>query len=127
VPHPLEHSAADRPLGSREAESLAETMRAFGTASRVRLLYELLRGVRSVEELASAVGMEANTVSQQLRVLRHLRLVSPARDGRHVRYRLHDDHIAALLTAIRHHHEHTQPGFAHELAAEARVADEERS
>ena len=31
------------------------------------------------------------------------------RRGRHVAYRLHDEHVAALLTAIRHHHEHTQP------------------
>jgi DNA-binding transcriptional ArsR family regulator len=108
VPHPLEHSAADRPLGLPEAESLAESMRAFGAASRVRLLFELLPGERTVEDLAAAVDMEPSAVSQQLRVLRQLRFVTATRRGRHVAYRLHDEHVAALLTAIRHHQEHTQ-------------------
>jgi DNA-binding transcriptional ArsR family regulator len=109
VPHPLEHSAADRPLDLREAEVLAESMRAFGAASRVRLLFELLSGERTVEDLAAAVEMEPSAVSQQLRVLRQLRFVIATRRGRHVGYRLHDEHVVALLTAIRHHQEHTQP------------------
>lgn len=108
MPHPLEHSAADRPLGLSEAGLLAESMRAFGAASRVRLLFELLPGERAVEELADAVNMEPSAVSQQLRVLRQLRFVAASRRGRRVVYRLHDEHVAALLTAIRHHHEHTQ-------------------
>jgi DNA-binding transcriptional ArsR family regulator len=108
VPHPLEHSAADRPLGLPEAQALAESMRAFGAMSRVRLLFELLPGERTVEDLAAAVSMEASAVSQQLRVLRQLRFVTATRRGRHVAYRLHDEHVAALLTAIRHHQEHTQ-------------------
>jgi ArsR family transcriptional regulator, nickel/cobalt-responsive transcriptional repressor len=107
MPHPLEHSAADRPLGLPEAEGLAESMRAFGTASRLRLLFELLPGERTVEELATGVSMEPSAVSQQLRVLRQLRFVTATRRGRNVGYRLHDEHVAALLTAIRHHHEHT--------------------
>jgi DNA-binding transcriptional ArsR family regulator len=112
VPHPLEHSAADRPLGLPEAEVLAESMRAFGAASRVRLLFELLPGERAVEELAAAIEMEPSAVSQQLRVLRQLRFVTATRQGRRVVYRLYDDHVAALLTAIRHHHEHAQQGPA---------------
>jgi ArsR family transcriptional regulator, nickel/cobalt-responsive transcriptional repressor len=108
MPHPLEHSAADRPLGLPEAEGLAESMRAFGAASRVRLLFELLPTERTVEQLAAAVGMEGSAVSQQLRVLRQLRFVTATRRGRHVAYRLHDEHVATLLTAIRHHHEHTE-------------------
>jgi len=112
MPHQLEHSAADRPLDRTEAEALAESMRAFGAASRVQLLFELLRGEDAVDALASAVEMEPSAVSQQLRVLRQLRLVTAERRGRRVVYRLHDEHVAQLLTAIRHHHEHTQPATA---------------
>jgi DNA-binding transcriptional ArsR family regulator len=112
MPHPLEHSAADRPLDLTEAELLAESMRAFGTASRVRVLFELLSGERMVDELAATVAMESSAVSQQLRVLRQLRFVTATRRGRNVVYRLHDDHVAALLTAIRHHHEHSHPAPA---------------
>lgn len=106
MPHPLEHSAAARPLGPGEAAEIAEDMRAFGTESRVRLLFALLSGELAVDELATATNLEPNAVSQQLRILRQLRLVTAEREGRRVRYRLHDHHVADLLEAVRHHHEH---------------------
>ena len=73
VPHPLEHSAPDRPAHRREASEIAEAMSAFAAESRVRLLYALLDRERTVEELAGAVEMDPSAVSQQLRVLRQLR------------------------------------------------------
>ena len=119
MPHPLEHSAPDRPLDVSEAASLAESMRAFGAASRVRLLFALLGGEAAVEQLAAAIHMESSAVSQQLRVLRQLRFVTAQRRGRQVVYRLYDEHVATLLTAIRHHHEHTQSPAADESSAPA--------
>lgn len=112
MPHPLEHSSHDRPLDPREADQIAEAMRAFSASSRVRLLFALLGGDRSVEELAEIVGMEQSAVSQQLRVLRQLHFVTAQRDGRHVRYRLHDHHVEDLLAAVRHHREHALRGWA---------------
>jgi DNA-binding transcriptional ArsR family regulator len=111
MPHSLEHSAADRPPKGREASEIAAAMSAFAAESRVRLLYALLERERTVEELAGAVEMEASAVSQQLRVLRQLRFVVAQRDGRRMRYRLHDDHVAELLAAVRHHHEHVSRGW----------------
>lgn len=93
-----------------EAETLAEAMRTFGTASRLRLLWAMLDGERTVEELIAATGLASSASSQQLRILRHAGLVSVRRAGRHAYYRLHDDHVADLLEAIRSHHEHLQPG-----------------
>src|SRR5215211_3832667 len=87
-------------------------MSVFATESRVRLLFALLDDQRSVEELAEVVEMEASAVSQQLRVLRQLRFVVAERDGRRMRYRLHDDHVADLLAAVRHHHEHVSRDWA---------------
>jgi DNA-binding transcriptional ArsR family regulator len=95
-------------LGSDEAENLAEFMAAFSTGSRLRLLYALVGVERTVEELAQASALSLSAVSQQLRVLRLLRLVRARRDGRHMRYRLFDDHVADLLAAIRHHGEHAE-------------------
>jgi DNA-binding transcriptional ArsR family regulator len=106
MPHPAEHRDPGRPLGLEEAERLAEAMRAFGSSSRLRLLWALSDGERTVEELAAAVGMEQSAVSHQLRVLRQLRLVAVRRDGRHAHYRLFDHHLPDLLAALRHHHEH---------------------
>jgi ArsR family transcriptional regulator, nickel/cobalt-responsive transcriptional repressor len=112
MPHPLEHSAAQRPLDGSEASDIAEAMSVFATESRVRLLYALLDEQRGVEELAEVVGMDPSAVSQQLRVLRQLRFAVAEREGRRMRYRLHDDHIAELLAAVRHHHEHASRGWS---------------
>jgi DNA-binding transcriptional ArsR family regulator len=109
MPHSSAHRAPERPLGLSEAEALAEAMRAFGAGSRLRLLWAMLRGERTVEELVVATGLSASAASQQLRLLRQGRLVAVRRDGRHAYYRLHDHHVAELLGAIRHHHEHVNP------------------
>jgi DNA-binding transcriptional ArsR family regulator len=106
VPGREHHPAPSRPLGTDEAAGLAELMTAFATASRLRILYALLGVERTVEEVGAAAGLAPSVVSQQLRVLRLFRLVVGRRDGRHVRYRLYDDHVADLLAAIRHHGEH---------------------
>ena len=108
MPHPSEHSSASRPLGADEAEELAETMRAFGSASRLRLLVALVDGERTVEDLSRAIDLEMSATSHQLRVLRSLRLVRVRRKGRNAFYALHDHHVADLLAAVRHHREHVE-------------------
>ena len=111
MPRPEAHLSPDRPLADEEAERIAERMAAFATASRLKLLYALVDRQLSVDELAREAGLGANAVSQQLRVLRHLRMVTVRRDGRRMLYRLHDDHLVDLLGAIRHQLEHTEHGW----------------
>ena len=106
MPHPAEHTPVAAPLSPEEAERLSEAMSAFTAASRLRLLYGLLQGERSVDELAALTGVAPTVASQQLRVLRDLGAVEVRRDGRHAFYRPHDHHMADLLAAIRHHGEH---------------------
>ena len=99
-------------LSPATARSVAQTMQALATPSRVRILSRLGMGPCSVGELARAVGMEQPAVSQQLRVLRHLGLVVGERDGRQVIYALHDDHVGALLGEAISHTEHLRLGLA---------------
>jgi DNA-binding transcriptional ArsR family regulator len=106
MPHALEHGSAARPLGATEAEELAETLKALASPGRLRLLTELVDGDRAVERLAEAAGLSLSATSHHLRLLRSLRLVRARRDGRHVYYTLHDQHLAELLGAVRNHHEH---------------------
>jgi DNA-binding transcriptional ArsR family regulator len=94
------------------AATVANTMQALATPSRVRILGCLRAGALSVNELAIAVEMEASAVSQQLRLLRHLGFVVGHRDGRRVVYDLHDDHVAHLLDEAISHVEHVQLGLA---------------
>jgi ArsR family transcriptional regulator, nickel/cobalt-responsive transcriptional repressor len=94
------------------ARSVAETMQALATPSRVRILSRLAAGPCAVGDLADDVEMGQSAVSQQLRVLRHLGLVVGERDGRNVIYALHDDHVRALLTEAVSHAEHVRLGLA---------------
>jgi len=119
MPHPSEHGSATQPLGAPEAEELAETLKALGSPGRLRLLSDLLEGERTVERLAAAAGLSLSATSHHLRLLRSLRLVRARRDGRHVYYALHDHHLADLLAAVRHHHEHVHPPAAVELPTPA--------
>jgi DNA-binding transcriptional ArsR family regulator len=109
MPHPAEHSAASRLLPGSEAEQLAETLKALASPARLRLLIELVDGERTVEQLAGTAGLTPSATSHHLRILRALRLVRVRRAGRHAHYALHDRHIAELLAAARHHHEHLYP------------------
>jgi DNA-binding transcriptional ArsR family regulator len=99
-------------LDSHFAGTVADTMQALATPSRVRILGHLRSGALSVNELADAVGMEPSAVSHQLRLLRHLRFVIGRRDGRRVVYDLYDDHVAHLLEEAISHVEHVQLGLA---------------
>jgi DNA-binding transcriptional ArsR family regulator len=117
MPHPAEHDPATRPLGAAEAEELTETLKALASPGRLRVLTALLDTDRTVEQLAAGAELSLSATSHHLRLLRTLRLVRARRDGRHVRYALHDHHIADLLAAIRHHHEHVHPPAPAELPA----------
>lgn len=99
-------------LSTETARSVAETMQALATPSRVRILSRLGLGPCSVGDLAREVGMGQPAVSAQLRVLRHLGLVVGERDGRQVIYALHDDHVRALLAEAVSHTEHLRLGLA---------------
>jgi DNA-binding transcriptional ArsR family regulator len=109
-------------VSAQTARSVAETMQALATPSRVRILSRLSAGPCSVGELADQIEMEQSAVSQQLRVLRHLGLVVGERDGRHVIYALHDDHVRALLTEAVSHTDHLRLGLSSAPATEGLTA-----
>lgn len=107
-----EHGGAG-PLSEEEARTIAEVIGALSNPSRVTLLYALREGGESpVGELAERAGVTPSAASQQLRILRHLRLVVAKRSGRSVHYSLHDHHVAALLDEVRNHAEHALRGWS---------------
>ena len=127
MPHPAEHASASRPLGAAEADDVTEILKALASPSRLRMLAALLDGERTVEQLAAAVDLSASATSHNLRILRSLRLVRARRAGRHTFYALHDHHIADLLAAVRHHHEHVHPPAPVAMPAAERAAAAEEA
>ncbi|GAA1508326.1 ArsR/SmtB family transcription factor [Nocardioides humi] len=104
----------DRPQGlaPEQAKTLAATLQALATPSRLLILDRLRRGPRTVGDLVDSIGMEQPAVSQQLRVLRNLGLVTGNREGRTIVYELYDDHVAQLLDQALDHAEHVRLGLA---------------
>lgn len=91
--------------GNRACE-LAELFTTMADPTRVRLLARLLAEELCVHELAAELEVSQSAVSHQLRLLRDRRLVETRRQGRHIYYRLADDHVRDLLTRAISHLEH---------------------
>lgn len=97
-------------IDADSAHLIATTMQALATPSRLLILARLREGPASVTELTEAVGMEQSAVSHQLRLLRHLGLVTNRRAGRSMIYALYDNHVAQLLDEAVYHVEHRRLG-----------------
>jgi len=89
-----------------EAEHIAEVMSALATPARVLILARLLDEPATVGQLVDELGLGQASVSNHLRILRHLDLAVGDRDGRHVTYRLQDDHVRAMVEQVLTHTRH---------------------
>jgi ArsR family transcriptional regulator, nickel/cobalt-responsive transcriptional repressor len=121
VSHGVQGRTGSAPLDAPTAQQVADTMQALSTPSRVRILGRLRESPCSVGELADAVSMERSAVSHQLRLLRHLGLVTSERRGRSIIYGLHDPHVGVLLEEAVYHVQHLRLGLS-PAASEAATA-----
>lgn len=97
-----------------------EVFRMLSDATRVRLLWAMLDGERSVNELAETVGKSSAGVSQHLAKLRLARLVRARKQGNQVFYRIENSHAGQLVEDAIYHAEHSSGGFPeHHRAAGA--------
>ncbi|MGH3253051.1 MAG: ArsR/SmtB family transcription factor [Trebonia sp.] len=85
-------------LGPRQAEQVAALFKVLASDTRLRLLHALARGgeVRA-GDLASAVGMTQQAVSNQLQRLVDRRICATRRAGTAIFYRIVDPCVADLL------------------------------
>jgi DNA-binding transcriptional ArsR family regulator len=109
-------------LDAATAASVAETLQALATPSRLLILARLRREPCSVTQLSADIGMEQSAVSHQLRLLRHLGLVAGTRHGKSTVYALYDDHVAMLLDEAVYHSEHLRLGIRDRAALPAAAA-----
>jgi len=89
----------ERPLiDDATADELEALFKVLANENRLRLLHALERaGELPVGELADAVNMSVQAVSNQLQRLVDQRIVTARRDGNHVRYRIIDPCVTGLL------------------------------
>jgi DNA-binding transcriptional ArsR family regulator len=90
--------------------SAVDLLKAVAVEARLRILWALLHGEHSVNELAEHVGANASAVSQNLRQLRKLGLVTTRRQGNFIYYSCDHAHVRALATEALSHAQHVAIG-----------------
>jgi len=82
-------------------EQFAIVAKALGHPQRLELIEHLAQGPRSVEALATKLGLPIANTSQHLQNLRRAGLVTAERDGKFVVYRLADETVLPLFASLR--------------------------
>jgi DNA-binding transcriptional ArsR family regulator len=92
-------SPRDRPLiDVKHAAALSRLLKIFANDTRLRLLHALERGGEvCVTDLATAVQMAPQAVSNQLQRLADRGVVSARREGTRLYYRIADQCVAGIL------------------------------
>jgi len=80
----------------RSAKSSARRFSALGDPARLAIVGRLSGGTRCLCELQEDLGMAPNLLSYHMRILREAGLVSGARRGRRIDYRLEPDGFAEV-------------------------------
>ncbi|HHF8045833.1 TPA: ArsR/SmtB family transcription factor, partial [Escherichia coli] len=75
-------------------------LRGLANSDRLLLMCQLSLGEANVAGLEAAVGITQPTLSQQLGVMRRLKLVETRRAGKMVYYRIEDNRIMTLLNTL---------------------------
>jgi DNA-binding transcriptional ArsR family regulator len=102
-----------REFKDRLYAQFARIGKAVGSPHRIEMLELLAQGERTVDSLATEIGLSLANASQHLQALRQAALVESRKDGLFVYYRLADPAVFEVCRAIR-------------SVAERRLADLER-
>lgn len=83
-----------------QAETVADLMKTLAHSNRLLALCAMMESERSVGELATALDMRTQAMSQQLAILRNKGLVTTRREGQTIYYSLASEDIRRLMTAL---------------------------
>ena len=93
-------------LDEEVVTDLAETFKALGSQTRLKLIHVLSNDELCVSDLAALLETTESAVSHQLRLLHGMRLVRYRKEGKQVYYTLDDQHVHQLFqAALEHQHE----------------------
>ena len=101
----------DMPTPEQVARA-TETLRMLGDPTRLRILWALVHGERSVGDLAQITGAQPAAVSQHLAKLRLARLVSTRRQANRIFYAAADVHVRQLVEEALFHADHVAAGLS---------------
>ncbi len=86
-----------------ELEKAADVLRVLAHPHRLDIVQRLMRQRQSVGELAAALELAPNAVSQHLSNMKAHGIVEAQRDGRTVYYRVYNPNALNLIDCVRKH------------------------
>ena len=98
---------------TEELDLAVETLKLLADRTRLRIVWALLHGEHSVNELADHVDMSPAGASQHLAKLRLARLVTVRRQGTKAFYSAESEHVRKLAEQALFHADHVVGGSAH--------------
>lgn len=108
-----------RQPSAAQIDRAVETFKLLSDPTRLRIIWALLHGEHSVNNLAAHVRAPAPTVSQHLAKLRLARLVRTRREGNHIFYMVDDDHVRELALSAMVHGDHRRSSQGSAAAVDA--------
>jgi DNA-binding transcriptional ArsR family regulator len=118
--------ATDLVPDPEQVDLAVEVFRMLADPTRVRILWVLRDGERSVNDISEVLAKPQSAVSQHLAKLRLARLVVPRKQGAQVFYTVANDHVRQLVADAVHHAEHAGPGVpAHHQGQAATLSTRE--
>lgn len=94
-------TTSHRDFKDRLYAQFARIGKALGSPHRIEMLELLSQGERTVDSLATEIGLSSANASQHLQALRRASLVESRKDGLFVYYRLSDASVSDLGIGIR--------------------------
>lgn len=88
------------------------TLKLLADETRLRIVWNLLHGEHSVNDLAEHLGMQPAAISHHLAKLRLAGVVRTRRDGNHIYYAASDRHIERLVADALGHVDHLEGRIA---------------
>ena len=90
-------------MDENEIIDISDLFKMFADSTRVKIMYELISGEKSVTEICDAIDMNQSAVSHQLKLLGASKLIRSRREGKSMIYSLADDHVRTILAMGKEH------------------------
>jgi len=84
----------------RSAVQAEAMLKLLANARRLMILCYLVKGEKSVGELAQALDLSSSALSQHLAKMRDLKMVRPRKQGKMVYYSISNPEVEAILSTL---------------------------
>ena len=87
-------------IPNKDLERIVGIVKAVAHPIRLQIVNILMKGERTVGDLVNMLGAKQSLTSQQLTILKYVRIVKPRRNGNVVFYSIENNSIKKIMATI---------------------------